>query len=128
MSIFWAWLTWLTSARLLGGLEHVDDRCFRIARIVLDAGDEELRRALLGACKHRLDRLDVALPFGCLRNRLRQLVAVALADHRAKDDLPLEASTLRALRELGESVHWRARSSPPCPRSRSPSAYGRRSA
>ena len=64
-----------------GRLQHVDDGGFGLALVLLDRGDEELAPALLGAVEHRLDRRDVALPFGGLVDRRDQLAALAVVDH-----------------------------------------------
>ncbi len=56
----------------LGGLQHVDDGGLGVALVLLHRGDEELAPALLGAVEHRLDRRDIALPFGGLVDRRDQ--------------------------------------------------------
>ena len=84
----------------LGGLQHVDDRGLGLGFVLLDGGDEELAPALLGALQHRLDRGDVALPFGGLVDRRDQMVAVARVDG-AEDRLGGGAVAAQPLRQLG---------------------------
>ena len=85
----------------LGGLQHVNDRGFGLALVLLDRGDEELAPALLGAFEHHLDRGNIALPFRRLVDRRDQQVAVAGADG-PEDRLVgggVEAQTLRQFRK-----------------------------
>ena len=84
----------------LGGLEHVDDRGFGLALVLLDGGDEELAEPLLGAVQHHLDRRNVGLPFRRLIDRGDQQVPVALADG-AEDRLRRRRIAADALRQLG---------------------------
>ena len=94
----------------LGGLQHVDDGGFGLALVLFDRGDEELPPALPRAVEHRLDRGDVALPFGGLVDRRDQEAAVAGVDG-AEDRLGGRAVGAEALRQFGEArigAHHRA--------------------
>ena len=86
----------------LGGLQHVDDRGFGLALVLLHRGDEELAPALPRAFQQRLDRGDVALPFGGLGDRGNQQPAVAVR-HGGEDRLVDGAGGRQALRQLGEA-------------------------